>query len=194
MHRGQASIGRTIARCPEHRRPSVPTFPAPASRCSSIRLRGNTHSYRRRFDLDAQPLDRRSITTIELVGHLVAEANVECAPARRLHERRLFRPPRRTGLGGPFGAGANVDCPPARRRHDRRLSPPPRRSTSERARPLPDPFGSDHAELETTIIGTSVFERSDAAEDLSDVADQHAARLAGKPLLAVDADLNLRAG
>src|SRR3954471_3281372 len=162
MHRGQASIGRTIARCPARRRPSVPTFPAPASRCSSIRLRGNTHSYRRRFDRDAQPLDRRSITTIELVGHLVAEANVKCAPARRLHERRLFRPPRR--------------------------------STSERARPLPDPFGSDHAELETTIIGTSVFERSDAAEDLSDVADQHAARLAGKPLLAVDADLNLRAG
>ena len=54
------------------------------------------------------------------------------------------------------------------------------------------PVGRDDAELELAVVGTRVLERLDPAEELADVAEQDAARLALVPADAVDLDLGAK--
>src|SRR5262249_50301192 len=67
-----------------------------------------------------------------------------------------------------------------------------RRATDSGARkhprPVGDAVGVDNADLETTVLRTRVLERLDTREQVADVADEDAARLAGVPGCSVDGD------
>ena len=65
-----------------------------------------------------------------------------------------------------------------RRAHVRRLAARADRGTGQRAAPLHGAVRGDDAELQAAVVGACVLERLDAAEELADVADQDAARLA----------------
>ena len=59
------------------------------------------------------------------------------------------------------------DLPRLRGAHELRLVGAADRGADERARPLGDPLGGDHAELEPSVVGAGVVERLDAAEHLA---------------------------
>ena len=65
------------------------------------------------------------------------------------------------------------------------------RGAGERPRPLHEAVGGADAELEAPVVGLGVGEHLDAAEQLSDVADEDAGRAALERLGAVDVDRRL---
>ena len=62
----------------------------------------------------------------------------------------------------------------------------------DHAAPLEEPLGCHDTHLELPVVGTRIFEHLDPAEELADVAEQDAARLALVPADAVHLDLGAK--
>ena len=66
------------------------------------------------------------------------------------------------------------------------------RDPGDHAAPFEEAFGGHDADLEPAVVGTGILECLDSAEELPDVAEQDAARLALVPADTVDLDLGAK--
>ena len=78
-----------------------------------------------------------------------------------------------------------------RRLHERRFGRRADRRAGDRAGPLDEALGGHDTQLEHPVVGSRTLERLDSGEEVADVAEQDAARLALVPADAVDLDLGV---
>ena len=105
-------------------------------------------------------------------------------------ERAPFRGPRRQ-LVQHLAVELHLDAARLRGAHERGSGRAPGRGARERASPVHHAVGVHHPELELAVLGARILERLDAAEQLSDVADEDAARPVVVPAHTVHRDLRL---